>query len=194
LDFKIAPITLEVLMVVHSETEQLLGRLKPFIRDTYIPYALSCKYESGLIFSDPTYSDASCNFGGFASPNRYLIFSENKTLLEPVTGLCVWRPGSRFKVIGVQRTKSHSQITLLELGDGRILQETENLAEIERGLAETACHFFAVAGRIDPLREHQTLEWLQRINAPLGIKADGNFFEILNGDWNTTQQVSTNKN
>lgn len=170
---------------MHSESLRLLGRLKPFVRDTYISYTLSCKYEKGLIFSEPTYSDASCNFGGFASPNRYLIFSENKTLLEPVTGLCVWQRGSRFKVIDVQRSKSHSQITLLELGDGSILQEnTEILAEIERDLAETAGHFFAVADRIDPLREHQTLEWLQRINAPLGIKDDGSFFEILSANGN----------
>lgn len=173
---------------MYSESLRILGRLKPFIRDTYIPYALSCKYEKGLIFSDPTYSDASCNFGGFASPNRYLIFSENKTLLEPVTGLCVWKPGSRFKVIDVQRSKSHSQITLLELGDGSILQETEILAEIERDLAETAGHFFAVAARIDPMREHQALEWLQRINAPLGIRNDGSFFEILSADGNMSSQ------
>ncbi|NCB47989.1 hypothetical protein EOM81_13380 [bacterium] len=174
---------------MHSESLKLLGRLKPFVRDTYISYALSCKYEKGLIFSDPTYSDASCNFGGFASPNRYLIFSENKTLLEPVTGLCVWKPGSRFKVIDVQRAKSHSQIALLELGDGRILQEPEILAEIERDLAETAGHFFFVAGRIDPLREHQTLEWLQRINAPLGISDDGNFFEILSVDGSVSSRT-----
>ena len=180
--------------MAHSGTQKFLGRLRPFVRDTYISYALSCKYEKGLIFSDPTYSDASCNFGGFASPNRYLIFSENKTLLEPVTGLCVWKRGSRFKVIDVQRTRSHSQITLLELGDGKILHEhAEILDEIEKDLAEIAGHFFFVAGRIDPLREHQTLEWLQRINAPLGIKDDGSFFEILNADGNVSCQVSTVK-
>lgn len=173
--------------MAHPGAEKLIGRLRPFVRDTYITHALSCKYEKGLIFSDPTYSDASCNFGGFASPNRYLIFSENKTLLEPVTGLCIWKPGSRFKVIDVQRTKSHSQITLLELGDGRILQEhAEILDKVEKDLAEIAGHFFVVAGRIDPLREHQTLEWLQRINAPLGIKEDGIFFEILSADGNAT--------
>ncbi|HNX76303.1 MAG TPA: hypothetical protein PKM56_11475, partial [Candidatus Rifleibacterium sp.] len=143
------------------------------------------RIEKGLMFSDPTFCDASCNFGGFASPNRYLIFSDNKTLLEPVTGLCVWKPGSRFMVIDVKRTRSHSQITLLELGDGKILHErAEILHEIENSLAETARHFFAVAGKIDPLREHQTLEWLQRISAPLGIKDDGNFFEIFNVDRN----------
>ena len=88
-------------------------------------------------------------------------------------------------VIDVQRTRSHSQITLLELGDGKILHErAEILHEIENSLAETARHFFAVAGKIDPLREHQTLEWLQRISAPLGIKDDGNFFEIFNVDRN----------
>ncbi len=172
-------------METHSAAERLLGELRPFFRDTYISYTLSCKYEKGLMFSDPTFCDASCNFGGFASPNRYLIFSDNKTLLEPVTGLCVWKPGSRFMVIDVQRTRSHSQITLLELGDGKILHErAEILHEIENSLAETARHFFAVAGKIDPLREHQTLEWLQRISAPLGIKDDGNFFEIFNLDRN----------
>jgi len=172
---------LEDLMNISSEAQKFLGRLKPFIRDTYIPYSLSSKYEKGLVFSDPTYCDASCNFGGFASPNRYLIFSENKTLLEPITGLCVWKRGSAFKVIDVQNTKSHSQITLLELGDGKNLHEPpEVLDQIEKDLAEIAFHFFVVAGKLDPLREHQTLEWLQRINYPLGIKDDGSFFEVLN--------------
>lgn len=109
--------------------------------------------------------------------------------MEPVTELCIWKLGSRFKVINVQTTKSNSQITLLELGAGRILQENaEILAEIERDLAETAGHFFAVAGRIDPLREHQALEWLQRINAPLGIRVDGSFSEILSADGNMNIQ------
>jgi hypothetical protein len=135
------------------------------------------------LFREPTYCDATYKFGGLAAPHRYLIVSANAKCIDafsqhPEWGLCLWQPGSIFKVIGVHSTGGFSQVTLLEVPEA--LREeftTAHLSEMEVHFAYQAAERFRAALDSPVLPEHQTHLWLDRLKLPVGIDDSGKFIE-----------------
>jgi len=69
-----------------------------FYRDTELSPAIGSMYRVGVLFREPTFCDATYQFGGFAAPHRYLILSANARCVDaiyqhPEWGLCLWQPG-----------------------------------------------------------------------------------------------------
>lgn len=154
-----------------------------FYRDTALPAKFLKLYEVGLLFREPTFCDTTYKFGGLAAPHRYLIISANAKCIDAISqhpewGLCLWQRGRIFKVIGVHTSAQFSQVTLLEIPEA--LREeftTARLSEVEVGFANQAEEQFRAALTSPALPEHQTRLWLDRLELPVGIDDNGNFFE-----------------
>jgi len=164
-----------------------------FFRDTLLQPEILSMYQVGMIFREPTFCDATYKFGGFAAPHRYLIISENAKCLDsysehPEWGLCIWQRDSIFKVIAIQSTDFHSQITLLEIPKSNIIDyQTKTLSDGELNLAEQSVISFERAEQTPPRLEHITDDWLDRLTCPIGIKSPGQFFEL----WQPTITMET---
>ena len=154
-----------------------------FYRDTSLPWPTILSYKVGMLFREPTFCDATYKFGGFAAPHRYLIISANARCTDnfsahPEWGLCMWQTGRIFKVIARHRTDTLTQITLLEVPeDLRGELTTAELSDIENEFVEHAGEQFIIATTLPPLPEHTDVSWLRRLEFPLGINDNGEFFE-----------------
>jgi len=155
-----------------------------FYRDTVLSPEVLSLYRVGVLFREPTFCDTTYKFGGFAAPHRYLIFSSNARCVDAISehpewGLCLWQTGRIFKVISRVQSIQHVQITLLEIPE-RLRQEftTPELSELEQRFAQQAHEQFQAALKISPLPEHQTRLWLDRLEFPVGVDDNGQFFEF----------------
>ena len=119
----------------------------------------------------------------FAAQHRYLIISANARCIDefsqhPEWGLCLWESGRIFKVIDVQENAEHTQTTLLEVPEHLLDQFVSPfLSDIERQFAVHAAEQFNLALGMQPLPEHQTRLWLDRLVLPVGVDDSGRFFK-----------------
>lgn len=166
-----------------SAIDKAFTECSAYYRDTFLSSEIFSLYKIGTIFREPTFCDATSKFGGFAASHRYLIISANARYFggldqRPEWGMCVWQPGSIFKVIGINQKSDQGQIALLEVPEtfrGELI--TEDLSEMERFYANQAETKFHYALLLDALPAHQTEDWLRRLKFPIGIDDDGLFFE-----------------
>lgn len=169
--------------MISPAAQEAFAECGAFYRDTKLPADVLKLYEVGLLFREPTFCDTTYKFGGLAAPHRYLIISANAKCIDalsqhPEWGLCLWQRGRIFKVIGIHSVSTFSQITLLEVPEA--LREeftTARLSEMEVRFAQQAEEQFKTALTAPMLPEHQTRLWLDRLELPVGIDDNGQFFE-----------------
>lgn len=172
---------------LEAQTGVMPERLDAYYRDTNLPAHILAQYRPGMIFREPTLCNASQHFGGFAAAHRYLLLSSTARPLEaffgefiesPGAGLSVWIAGSLWKVLAIHRHDSHAQITLLEIPPVALHAfNAQALTPLEQGLAEKAEEFFKRALAQEPVPACTEPAWLERLEHPLGINDDGDFFE-----------------
>lgn len=171
-------------MTISLEAQQTYAECAPFYRDTELSPEILAMYRVGIIFSDPTFLDATYKFGGLAAPHRYLIISANARCLDefsahPEWGLCIWPPKRIFKVIGTHQQGAFAQITLLEIPEEFVNEfNGQNLSDMEQFFARQAESQFAEALQLSALPEHSTLLWLDRMRLPIGVDDAGHFFPV----------------
>lgn len=164
--------------------QQVFSKCVPCYRDTILPPHVLELYQVGILFREPTFCDATHKFGGFAAPHRYLIVSANAKCIDSISkrpewGMCMWKCGSIFKVIGIHNSSQFAQITLLEIPEEfRREFTTQHLSEMEVFFANQAQQEFELAQKSPILPEHQTRDWLDRLVLPVGVGSDGKFLEF----------------
>jgi hypothetical protein len=161
--------------------------LYAYARDVNLPEGYLERYRVGLIFREPTFCDASEHKQGLAAKHRFLLLSGSARHVDalfggmsgsPGTGLCVWEPGSLWKVLAVHHAKGYSSITLLEVPLVAFhIFSGKTLTPLEHGFAEKSAELFALALQLPVVEECARAEWLERLQHPLGIRDDGQFLE-----------------
>lgn len=167
-----------------------MHNLAAFIRDTTLEPDILAKYRPGTIFLERGFTDATDQFGGFAGKHRYLILTAGASVRKlsdfspnPEWNLCVFKPGCTFKVVSVDQKGDKAQLTLLEFPIEDLPKyRSSKLSQEEQTLAKRATQWFEEALKQDPRPEHLDSAWLERLKLPLGIAADGKFFEALGRD------------
>jgi hypothetical protein len=169
--------------MMSPEAQSAFAECGVFYRDTVLPRKLLELYQVGLLFREPTFCDSTYKFGGLAATHRYLIISANARCIDPISlhpewGLCIWQTDRIFKVIANQKSADFTQVTLLEVPEA-LRQEftTEHLSEMEQRFAQQATRQFSAALQTQALPEHKTRLWLDRLELPVGIDDNGQFFE-----------------
>jgi hypothetical protein len=153
-----------------------------FYRDTTLPNAVLDMYETGIIFQEPTFCDATYKRSGLLAPHRYQIISSNARDLGPLSanpqwGLCLWSAGRYFKVIDKTSIGEYSQVTLLEIAEDLLPYfRTNTFAHIEKDLAAQSIADFKEAINLPVLSELNTKDWLDRTAHPLGVSDELKFF------------------
>lgn len=168
---------------MYSAIDEAFTECGAYYRDTFLSTEVFSLYKIGMIFREPTFCDATSKFGGFAASHRYLIISANARYFgdfdqRPEWSMCVWQPGSIFKVIGINQKFDQGQITLLEVPEAyRSQLTTKHLSEMERFYANQAETKFHSALLLDAVPAHKTSDWLKRLKLPVGVDDNGLFFE-----------------
>ena len=163
--------------------EQVFAQCTYFYRDTVLSPEVLSLYRVGILFREPTFCDSTYRFGGFAAPHRYLIISANAKCIDefselPEWGLCLWQLDRIFKVIGIYRRDEKAQVTLLEIPEVFLAEfVTPELNEMEKRFAAQAGERFETALDMPPLAEHRSRSWLDRLRYPVGVAANGAWFE-----------------
>jgi len=158
------------------------GESGVFYRDTTLPDGVLDMYETGIIFQEPTFCDATYKRSGMLAPHRYQIISSHARDLGPLSanpqwGLCTWQRDRYFKVIDKTSIEEYSQIALLEIAEDLVSYFQANIfANIEKDLAMQAVADFKESLRLPLLPELNTRGWLDRLLYPLGISDELKFF------------------
>jgi hypothetical protein len=108
-----------------AQTGVLPDQLHAYVRDVDLPDGyLETVSPIGLIFREPTFCDVSEHSKeGLAAKPRYFLLTGNARHVDsffagmsgsPGTGLCMFAPGTLWKVLAVHRAEGYAQITLLE--------------------------------------------------------------------------------
>ena len=164
--------------------EEAFAGCRAYYRDTVLSQEHFSMYKVGSLFREPTFCDATHKFGGLAATHRYFIVSPSARCIDTISehpewGLCIWKPGRIFKVIGTLQATNLSQIALLEIPEELLSEFTApDLSEFEQILALKATHQFEEALQLPALPEHGTRLWLDRLELPVGINNEGQFFAI----------------
>jgi hypothetical protein len=161
------------------------GESGVFYRDTTLPDGVLNMYETGVIFQEPTFCDATYKRSGMLAPHRYQIVSSHARDLGPLSanpqwGLCLWSAGRYFKVIDNTTIGEYSQVTLLEIVEDLVPYfRTNTFAFIEKDMAEQSVTDFKESMQLPILTELNTREWLDRTAHPLGISDELKFFNKI---------------
>lgn len=190
---------------LETQTSVLPEELNIYVRDVDLPDGYVERYRIGLIFREPTFCDASEHSKqGLAAKHRYFLLSGNAKHVDalfggksgsPGTGLSIFQTDTLWKVLAVNQTEGHAQITLLEIPPLALHAfSSQALTVLEQGLADQAAERFAQALQLPELDACKGAEWLARLRHPLGIRDDGVFLECwLNGRHEQALKVDTSQ-
>lgn len=155
-----------------------------FYRDTTLKNSTLASYQPGVLMREPTFCDATYKRGCPLGPVRYLIMSPNARCFgqlsaHPEWGLCVWSPGSFFKVIGKVTLQTVTQVALLEIPSDLLdVFGNDRVCELELDLAELAEADLRECIQLPRLPELDNPFWLDRLRDPIGVANDGSVFAL----------------
>ena len=151
-----------------------------YVRDTNLDENLASKYEKGQIITEKAFVDASRRIGGMFTSHRYLILSNMMADLSKFEqgtnwGLSTANAGSRFMVLDVYTIGDKTQIMLLQLPDGfeEVFKTPRKIIDETVGKYRKS---FEECLKSEPIEELTTPEWLERVEFPIGMDDEGNFF------------------
>ena len=151
-----------------------------YVRDVNLKESLAAKYEPGQVIMERGFVDATDKIGAMTTTHRYAILSYQMadfSQFEKDTdwGIHVAKPKSTFKVLDIYEHEGKTQILLVHAPDG-----FESVFNLEADLIKkTVCdarESFRKALSGDVIEEVNTPEWLERLEFPLGMDDEGNFF------------------
>lgn len=158
--------------------------LTMFVRDINLSLNLEKKYTKGLILREKAYVDVSSKIGGISTTHRFCILSNHihdLSSLEKGTnyGYCVAERDSHFKVLDKINLNDKIIIILLHLPYDETWKAFMNTKtniedEITNKIISTARTKF----NEEPIKELMTEEWIKKCSFPIGMKDDGELFEL----------------
>lgn len=161
---------------------QTFADLAIFYRDSNIDTNLVSKYQVGQILLERGFTDMSYKRGGIVSDVRYLIASANAkdlSVIDPSStqfGHVVLTSGSYFKVLDIYKKGNKTQIVLLNIPPIAIELFGKSSYNIEEDIIKKGRVDFETAVELEILPQLQTPEWKQRIDFPIGMSDEGEFF------------------
>jgi hypothetical protein len=162
---------------------RILPGLQMFVRDTFLPGETEAKYQAGNIIRDTSYCDASCRVGGLATTHRFAILSNHYIDLNEFEhgtnwGLFVCKRNSHFKILDVYKLEGKTQITLLHLDrDWRLFENT--LSNVADEIVQMSRERFQKKYALPPVPELATREWLERLQYPLGLDGNNEYYPLV---------------
>ena len=172
----------------NAELNQALNQVYPgltmFVRDTDLPGRLAAKYVSGEIIREKAFVDASSRIGGMVTTHRYFILSNhmgNLSAFEHETnwGLHVTQMDSHFKVLGTLSSQGKTAIVLLHLPNDESWRLFQNVVvDLDQQILEMVKNRFEKAVSSKAIPELSTEAWLDRCRFPVGMREDGELWEL----------------
>lgn len=161
---------------------QTFGGLTLFYRDTTLSENLIPKYKVGQILTERGFTDMSYKGGGLTTNLRYLIASANAKDLSAFNpdsakfGHVVLSSNAFFKVLDIYKIGDKTQIFLLEIPSTSVDFFARVTSNIEEDIIKKARESFNSKINSEPISEHQTKEWKERTEFPIGMNDRGEFF------------------
>jgi len=161
-----------------------LSGLAIFARDVNLPENLAKKYGPGMIIREKAFVDASYKIGGMITTHRYMILSNHMADLEEYEndtnwGLCVAARDSHFKVLTVHEYDGKTMILLLHLPNDEDWELFVDLkTNVDEELISASVERFEARCNTEAVPELTAEVWLDRCSFPIGMDADGNFFDL----------------
>lgn len=158
--------------------------LTAYVRDMNLPEHLAAKYKPDMIIREKTYVDATARIGGMATTHRYVIMSNhlaNFGMFEHGANwqLHVARRDSHFKVLGSHTYRGKTAIFLLHLPDDDSWKLFRNVdCNLDEDLLKSCIERFEAKCTLPPIPELAERDWLDRCDFPVGMDANGNFWDL----------------
>jgi hypothetical protein len=151
-------------------------------RDADLSSELIAKYKVGQILYERGFTDTSRFGGGLTTNLRYLIASaqgRDLSMFDPETakwGLILISSGSYFKVLDIYEKDGKTQILLLNIPENGVPLFSSTMTNIEQQVIDAGRKSFDQKINNQPVAELQTKDWKERVQFPIGMDDEGNFF------------------